>query len=131
MKNSLQIKKVCTAIVFCSILFGTLAACSSNKSVETKESESRATTQTIQETQELTDGASDENNRATLSKQLSQIEKQYKQNPDDSAIALQYAQTLFSLGNFEQSQTIVKQLLKEDPSPEMIYLAAQIVLYHR
>lgn len=66
-------------------------------------------------------------NRENYEKQMEELRGKYEQSPNDETIAFDYAEILFNLGNFSQSQEILKPLLAhETPSPQAIYLSAQI-----
>lgn len=115
--------KILSVLLGGILIASTLAGCQS--------SESSAALKRPEETSDV-QGEEDTNlsvglSRADLTAQLEEIEPKYKQNLDDEAVALQYAQTLFSLGDFEPAQNVLKPLLKEtNPSGEAVYLEAQI-----
>jgi len=63
------------------------------------------------------------NNRETYTKQSIELKSKYEQNQTNKSIAFDYAEKLFQLGNFSQSQEILKTLLDNQQAQ---FLNAQI-----
>jgi len=65
--------------------------------------------------------------RTWITEELHQLESNFSKNPQDEAIRLKFAKSLFELGNFKRSRDIVEPLLKkENPSVEALKLMAYV-----
>ena len=64
-----------------------------------------------------------EKNRENYTKQAAELKSKYEQNATNESIAFNYAEKLFQLGNFVQSQEILKPLLENSKAQ---YLNTQI-----
>jgi|GEM_PF-723709 len=124
-------KKILVLSLTLAVLCLSLAGCSDNN--DSKKPVLNSTQQPeLSGTQplELPESAVELNseiNRGNLLEQLMEIEKKYQQNPDDKTITLDYAEKLFQLGDFSKSQETIKSLLNDEkPSPQAIYLSANI-----
>ena len=62
-------------------------------------------------------------NRKTYTSKMVRRKKEFEQNPSDKNTAFRYAEKLFQLGNFQQSQEVLQNLLD---NPQAQYLNAQI-----
>lgn len=120
MKNSLKRKMV---IVPLCLMF---AACFLTGCSSTGQDSSKATDQTRQEkgTEESTEEPPQ--TRKYFTSQLTSLKKQYEKDQEDQTAALNYAQTLFSLGDTAKAKEVVTPLVNEsNPAPEALYLAAE------
>ena len=117
-------------LLLCLILSaGILAGCNSNSAGQQpadKKEQSSSGAKTTGETDNEKETETD-SQRGQYEKQAAKLKKLYKENPDDADNALKYAQTLFTLGSFDDAEEILNPLLNEDnPSPDAIYVSAQI-----
>lgn len=125
MKNSLKRKMV---IVPLCLLFAAsfLTGCSSpeqnssNATDQTRQSKETAQSETEESTEEPPQ------TRKYFTSQLASLKKQYEKDQEDQTAALNYAQTLFSLGDTAKAKEVVTPLVNEsNPAPEALYLAAE------
>lgn len=132
-KNHLNTKRINTRIItmaLCSIMsISAFVGCNGNNS----ESKSTATTQSEEQTsqEEIPSTATavdnEELTRANYTKIAQQLKESYNQSPGDSATALEYAKTLFKLGDFDESQKVLESMLREEKFlAELTYLSAQL-----
>jgi hypothetical protein len=64
---------------------------------------------------------------AGVTEELRQLEDDFSENPQDEAVRLKFAKSLFELGDFTRSGDIVEPLLqKENPSVETLKLMAYV-----
>ncbi|WP_227846312.1 aspartyl protease family protein [Clostridioides sp. ZZV15-6598] len=112
--KSLKLRGLC--VLLCgALIVGTATACTS-KSTSSKSSDDKSTPK-----------ATKEINRINYEKQANELKEKYAKKPNDETLGLEYAQTLFTLGDFTEAQEILKPLASlKKVSPEVIYLSAQI-----
>lgn len=92
-----------------------------NEETETEESQSSS------ETSDSDDAVLSENPRSEYEAKLVEVEELYTKDPDDQDTAIQYSQILYKLGDFDEAQEVlIPYLNEENPSPDIIYLSAQI-----
>lgn len=147
MKSIVKTKRIIAAILCAAVMAAALPACADRQpenpsqvqstlsreeaGMSSAETSKRAESETGQSKptadEPETVSGTGEKTRAAITRQLAEIETAYTHNPDHPATALQYAQALFSLGDFDKTRTVLEPLLKEKPvSAEAIYLTAQI-----
>ena len=117
--------------ILCTFTLVTAAACTpinaNNNSVQNTSQTDVHTTPESEPFSEMEEPEMVEKNRKAYEKSMEELRKQYEQNPNDKTIALDYAEILFQLGNFPQSQEILKPLLADEKTfPGAIHLSAQI-----
>lgn len=118
---------IITMLLSYVMLAGTLTGCQDNSGGSTTTQVSDEAQKESLETSEGSEKKGKELTRASYVKQLEEIEALYQKHPDDHDILLQYAQILYTLGDFDESQEILSPLLNgENSSPKAIYLSAQI-----
>lgn len=114
-------KKICITVMLLLFSINLMTACS-NKNNLTDKSEAGTSTNSNEEGNEK-----DVSSRSYHTKILKEVKKEYSKEPNDKKLALKYAQTLFSLGNFEEARSILLPLLNETKvNAEALYLSAQI-----
>ncbi len=114
-------KKICITVMLLLFSINLMTACS-NKNDLTDKSEAGTSTNSNEEGNEK-----DVSSRSYHTNILKEVKKEYSKEPNDKKLALKYAQTLFSLGNFEEARSILLPLLNETKvNAEALYLSAQI-----
>ena len=114
---------------FCStLILGGLGACSSTSSSSTKSSTEKSSVQKNDKEAEVEEEQQYQPKltRKNLTNKLKRVEKKYNSGSIDDKTALEYAKTLFELGNFDDVEKVIQPFLKEEqPNPEALNLAAK------
>lgn len=115
-RKTINIKIIAT-ILCCSMTVGNLTGCQASSSAKTLE-KGKSVASEHSEVPPL---------RANYIAQAEELKKSYEQSQTDQEVGLKYAQTLFALGEFVQSEEILSPLIHvAKPLPDAIYLSAQI-----
>ncbi|UWD48586.1 aspartyl protease family protein [Clostridioides difficile] len=114
MIKSLKSRGLC--VLLCgALIVGVATGCAS----QTTSSKSSKAKSTPKPTKEIT--------RVSYEKQAEELKAKYEKNQKDEALRLEYAQTLFKLGDITEAQEVLKPLLdSKKPSGDAIYLSARI-----
>lgn len=114
MIKSLKLRGLC--VLLCGVLIVGVATGCASQNTSSKSSKVKSTPK---KTQEVT--------RVNYEKQAKELKVKYEKNSNDEALRLEYAQTLFKLGDITEAQEVLKPLLdSKKPSGDAIYLSERI-----
>ncbi|HBG5344650.1 TPA: aspartyl protease family protein [Clostridioides difficile] len=114
MIKSLKSKGLC--VILCGALIVGVATGCTSQATSSKSLQSKSTPKPIKEI-----------TRVSYEKKAEELKAKYEKNQNDEALRLEYAQTLFTLGDITEAQEILKPLLdSKKPSGDAIYLSSQI-----
>lgn len=130
-KPRITINRLIYLLLCITLLCVSITGCSKTKETQTEETETEES-QSSSEASDTEDAASNMtntgiNNRSNEEKELNSLKTKYDQDPHDTENAIEYAQSLYKLTEFEQAKNVIEPLVSaEEISPEVLQLMADI-----